>query len=92
MEGNYYSHPERDDMRDYDIFECPECHCRAYYSTHVLTLECVNCGYTGRLQRPLSIGKHIDIQPYNMGSRPFDFPLTTKGDEYGDFKRGYKFL
>ena len=80
IKGNYYSHPERDDMRDYDIFECPECHCRAYYNTHTLTLECYNCGYISKLQQ----SEEIDSQPYNMSSRPFDLSLTTKGENYGD--------
>jgi len=67
-------------MRDYDIFECPECHCRAYYNINTLTLECYNCGYNSRLQR----FDKTDYQPYNIGSRPFDLPLTTKGKCYGD--------
>ena len=63
-------------MRDNNIFKCPLCGCRQYY-THQYSLECVNCGYY-----ILKDGRY-DSQPYNSGNRPFDFQWVTNSRDYG---------
>ena len=75
---NFYSHPELDDIYEYDDYVCPECGCRNAYSNIVngtLVDVCYNCG---------NVDKTEIFRDYNMFTRPFDLPLKITPYLYGE--------